>query len=132
MYLTYFFIIYLIHWGFMRIPRWSMFLQKLEMRPNNRMASELTDSGRDLRVEHLLAMDLGDFDLRRQHFSQPTNNIRTTTRFSRFQSKTWNRQSIQIFTDFNTFDSLRGSRCQGAAERDDEEQNDQEAITSRN
>ena len=89
------------------------------------MASKSTDSRRDLRVEHLMSTDLGDFNPQRQDVSQSTNNRRTTTRSSRFQSKAWNRQRIQIFADFNAFD---GSRSQRAAEQNDEQLENQETI----
>lgn len=42
-------------------------------------------------------------------------------RASRVPAKAWNRQSIQIFADFSSFDSPRGSKSKRAAEGDDEE-----------
>jgi hypothetical protein len=72
----------------------------------------------------------GDTDPRGPAAGQGNNNRRATTRFSRFQSRAWNRQSIQIFADFQTFESPRGSLSQRAAERDDEEHENEEATPS--
>jgi hypothetical protein len=92
------------------------------------MASEPGDFRRDFRIKHHMLLDPEDIETQGPNINQVANNRRATTRFSRFQSRAWNRQSLQIFADFNTFDSPRGSRSQRAAEPDDEEHDDQEAI----
>lgn len=67
-----------------------------------------------------MLLNPGDNAIRARDIGQVANNHRTTTRLSRLQSKACNRQSIQFFADFNTFESPRGSRSQRAAERDEE------------
>ncbi|RFU30458.1 hypothetical protein B7463_g5850, partial [Scytalidium lignicola] len=49
-------------------------------------------------------------------------------RWSRVPSKAWNRQSILVFADFNTFESSRGSRSQRRAEHDEESGEDEEDL----
>lgn len=50
----------------------------------------------------------------------PGDRLASDRRYTRFQSKAWNHQSIQIFADFNDFESPRGIQSQRAAEREEE------------
>jgi hypothetical protein len=93
------------------------------------MASGLPEFDRDPRIRTLISLSPHYIDAQRPDTVQLADIRRTATRFSRFQSKAWNRQSIHIFADFNTFDSSHGSWSQWAAERNDEEINVQKAIT---
>jgi hypothetical protein len=57
-------------------------------------------------------------------------SLRASIRHSWPQSQAWNRQSIQIFADFNDFESPRGSQSQRAAECEDEEAEAAEAAAA--
>jgi hypothetical protein len=93
------------------------------------MAFRLPEFDRDPGIKTLISLSPHYIDAQRPDNVQLADIRRTATRLSRFQSKAWNRQSIHIFADFNTFDSPHGSRSQRAAERNDEEHDVQEAIT---
>lgn len=92
------------------------------------MASGPPEFDRDPRIRTLISLSPHYIEPKRPDTVHVPGNRRTATRLSRFQSRAWNRQSIQIFADFNTFDSPRGSQSQRTAERDDEDHDDQEAI----
>ena len=73
------------------------------------------------RAKALMALNGGEGGLDPSPIDQPASHFKyTTNRLTRFQSKAWNRQSIQIFADFNDFGSPQGIQSQRAAEREDE------------